>query len=102
MLLIAGSRDAPQNLQRIYDYFSCEALGIGNDIDSMCSFDVDRVEEQAFTNASFLMYTLGPFSTLVYVIPVDKMRNKLESLKTKSNNFSNSASRRRDDTTGKG
>ena len=95
MLLLAGSRNAPQNLRRLYDYFSCEVLGINGD--NPCTFDVDRIEEQAFTIASFLAYTLGPYSTLVYVIPVDRVKDKLGTLKSKSTVHSVSYSRRQEE-----
>ena len=102
MLLLAGSRNASQNLQGIYDYFSCEVRGINGDNINPCTFDVDRIEEQAFSIASFVAYTLGPYSTLVYVIPVDKVKDKLGTLKSKSTAHSVSYSRRQEEDAGPG
>ena len=61
-------------------YFACEA--IGKDTDNPCSLDVNRQQQQAFTIVSFAMYTIGPYVALVYIVPVDKVKKKLGSLKT--------------------
>ena len=82
-----GSQNVDEDQQGFASYFACEALG--NNPDSPCDFDVNRQQQQAFTIASFVMYTMGPYVALVYVIPLDKVKKKLESLKTLSvNNIS--------------
>ena len=74
-----GSRNIAQYQQGFMDYFVCEAFGV--DPDNPCVFEVDRRGDQAFTIASYAMYALGPYVTLVYIVPVDKVKEKWRVLK---------------------
>lgn len=69
------------------EYFACEALG--EDPENPCPFTVDRQEGQAFTIASFAFYAMGPYATLVYVIPLEKLK---ERWATKSKSTQNTIS----------
>ena len=75
-----GSQNVEREQQAFASYFACEALG--KDSDNPCPFDVNRQQQQAFTLVSFAMYTIGPYVALVYIVPLDKVKKKLESLKT--------------------
>ena len=85
-----GSQRIDKDRQHFASYFACEALG--NDADSPCTFDVNREQQQAFNIASLVGYTMGPSMAMVYVIPLDKVKKKLESLKTLSVNVNISTS----------
>lgn len=67
-----GSRDIAEGQVGFRDYFVCEAFGA--DPEDSCVFEVDRQMNQAFTIASYVAYTLGPYSTLLYTVPIDKVK----------------------------
>ena len=74
VLIIVGSRNATQEEQGFMEYFACKALG--EDPENPCLFTVDRREGQAFTIASLAFYAMGPYAALVYVIPLDKIKER--------------------------
>ena len=72
-----GSQNISQDQEGFTQYFACEALGVN--LNNPCVFTVDRLRQQAFTIASFVMYTMGPYLTLVFIVPVNKMKEKWET-----------------------
>ena len=74
-----GSRDVSQNQTGFEDYFVCEAFGA--DPEDSCVFEVDRQADQTFTIASYVTYTMGPYATLVYTVPIDKVKNRWKKWK---------------------
>ena len=77
-----GSRDIAEDQIGFRDYFVCEAFGA--DPEDPCIFEVDRRVNQAFTTASYATaYTLGPYATLVYIVPIDKVKNQWRKWKNK-------------------
>ena len=76
-----GSRDIAEDQTGFRDYFVCEAFGA--DLEDPCVFEVDRQVNQAFTIASYVSYALGPYSTLVYIVPINKVKNQWRKWKNK-------------------
>ena len=54
------------------DYFICEAFG--TNINDPCVFAVNRRGIQAIATATYGMYMIGPYATLVFIVPMDKLK----------------------------
>ena len=80
MLFTIGSRSVFQNQQGLKNYFTCEAFG--SDPDDPCILEIDRYRDRAITTAGFVVYTIGPYVTLVYAVPMDKMKDQWRKLST--------------------
>ena len=52
----------------------CEALGL--DPDDLCVLEVDRHTDHALTIVAIIVQSIAPCVTLVYIIPVDKVKNQ--------------------------
>ena len=76
-----GSRDIAEDQIGFGNYFVCEAFGA--DPEDPCVFEVNRQGDQAFTIASYATYTLGPYATLLYTVPIDKVKNQWRKWKNK-------------------
>lgn len=85
MLFTIGSGNVFQNQQGLKNYFACEALG--SDPDNPCVLEVNRHRDHALTVTAFIVYTIGPYATLVYVIPVDKVKDQWRKLSTQPESF---------------
>ena len=77
-----GLRNISKNHEGFSRYFACEA--IGKHPDSPCVLTVNRLGQQALNIASFVTYTMGPYATLIYVIPVNKVKENWRIWKNKS------------------
>lgn len=77
MLFTIGSRNVFQNQQGLKNYFTCEALGL--DPVDPCILEH---RDHALIIAAFVVYTLGPYATLVYIIPMDKIKDQWRKLST--------------------
>lgn len=69
-----GFRNALQDQQEFINYFSCEAFGVNPS--SPCVLGVDRRRDQALIIASGTMPFFAPYITLIYIVPVDKLKEK--------------------------
>ena len=83
-----GSKNATQTQQGFAEYFACEA--IGEDPSNPCVLPVNRLGEQGFTIVAFAMYTIGAYVTLVYTIPMDKVKERWRAWNSKSTSISKS------------
>ena len=54
------------------NYFTCEAFGVNPD--DPCILEVDRTRDQALTTASRVVYATVPYVTLIYIVPVEKVK----------------------------
>ena len=72
-----GSRNANDNGQKLVEYFICESFGV--DITDPCILDVNHQETQALISGAYFAYTLGPYATLVFIFPIDKVKRKWKS-----------------------
>lgn len=75
-----------KNQEEFTKYFTCEALGA--DSDDPCILEVDRQGNQGFNIVSYAMYAISPFITLVYVVPVDKIKERWRTWRHKSPDIS--------------
>ena len=87
MLFTIGSRNIFQNQQGLKNYFACEAFG--SDPDNPCILEVDRHTDHALTAAAFVVYTIGPYATLVCVIPMDKVKDRWRKVSPQSVEITN-------------
>ena len=85
MLFTIGSGNVFQNQQGLKNYFACEALG--SDPDNPCVLEVNRYRDHALKVIALTVYTIGPYATLVYVIPVDKVKDQWRKLSTQPESF---------------
>ena len=74
-----GLQSVDEDQQAFASYLACEAFG--QNPDNPCAFEVNRLQQQAVTIALFSVFTLGPYLALVSILPVDKVKKTLESLK---------------------
>ena len=51
--------------------------------DDPCVLEVDRRGDHTFVVAAFIVYAMGPFVTLVYILPVDKVKTVFKEWKNK-------------------
>ena len=82
ILFTIASRNISKDQEGFSRYFACEA--IGQHPDSPCVLTVNRLGQQALNIASFVMYTMGPYATLIYVIPVNRVKENWRIWKNKS------------------
>ena len=80
MLFTIGSRNVFKNQQGLKNYFTCEAFG--SDPGDPCILETDRHRDHALTIAAFVVYTIGPYATLVYAIPMEKIKHQWKKLST--------------------
>ena len=79
MLFTIGLSNMSRNEQGLKDYFTCEAFG-SNPVDP-CILEVDLHRVHALQIAAFVVHTFSaPYVTLVYVIPVDKVKEQWKKL----------------------
>ena len=74
ILFTIGSRNASQDQQGLIDYFTCEAFGI--DSNDPCILNVDHTETLAFTSVAYFGHAMGPYATLIFIFPINKIREK--------------------------
>ena len=58
--------------QLLFEYYSCEAFG--TDPSDPCVLQVDRRRDQTLIMLSNLMLIFAPYVTLIYIVPVNKVR----------------------------
>ena len=51
--------------------------------DDPCILEVDHRGDHTFVVAAFIVYAMGPFVTLVYILPVDKVKTVFKEWKNK-------------------
>ena len=57
------------------DYFTCEGFGI--DSNDPCILNVDRTETLTFTSIAYFGHAMGPYATLIFIFPINKIREKI-------------------------
>lgn len=69
-----GFGNSSQDKQAFTKYFNCEAFGV--DSSKPCVIEVDRRRDQALLIVSSTMFVFAPYVTLIYIVPVDKIKEK--------------------------
>ena len=82
-LILVAIGNVSQNQQGLENYFTCEAFGL--DPDDPCILETDRHREHALTIAGLVVYTIGPYATLVYATPVEKIKYQWRKLSPQQN-----------------
>ena len=82
VLFTIGLRNADRNQQEFNNYFTCEAFG--SDPDDPCVLEVDRHRDHALTILAIIVQSIAPCITLVYIIPVDKVKTQWNKSRTNS------------------
>ena len=58
------------------EYFNCQSFGV--DPDKPCVLEVDRRWAQITALVVKILLMLAPYVTMVYIVPVDKFKEKLQ------------------------
>ena len=82
ILFTIGLQNAFGNQQGFKNYFKCEAFG--SDPDDPCVLEVDRHRDHALTITAIIVQSIAPFVSLVYIIPVDKVKTHWNKSHTNS------------------
>ena len=80
--LTVGLRNVSQNQQLFVRYFECQSFGV--DPNNPCILEVDRRRDQALTFMFAVLLMFAPYTVMVYVVPVDKLKEKWQSWIKKS------------------
>ena len=73
-LVTVGLRNISQNQQLFVKYFECQSFGV--DPNKPCILEVDHRLDQAFILMFTVLLMFAPYATMVYIIPVDKFKEK--------------------------
>ena len=72
--MTVGLRNISQNQQLFVKYFECQSFGMDPDKPSV--LEVDRRQDQAFILMFTVLLMLAPYAMMIYIIPVDKFKEK--------------------------
>ena len=75
ILFAIGLHRAGEYQQGFDQYFRCEAFGYNPQ--NPCVLQVDRSSYIALNIVSYSTYVLAPYVSFVYIIPFEKVKNKL-------------------------
>ena len=67
-------RNVSQDHRLFMEYFNCQSFGV--DPDNPCVLEVDRHWSLIISLIYSILFMFAPYITMVYIIPVDKLKEK--------------------------
>ena len=67
-------RDVPQDRRLFMEYFNCQSFGV--DPNNPCVLEVDRHWSLITSVILPILFMFAPYITMVYIVPVDKLKEK--------------------------
>ena len=69
-------RNTPKDRKLFMEYFNCQSFGV--DPDNPCVLEVDHRWVQIINLIVGILLMLAPYVTMIYIVPVDKFKEKCQ------------------------